>query len=282
MKKRQKVQRKGLFEATVPEERLFNTLPQVKRVGFAFISGGKVMNFDVNQKFEFCFRIFSETEELACDIVNGKQYQYAFTHLLIKIPGSHLKTYIDGRRQTYYVLYPPETFDWFDRAGLISDEPLIEFTMTPEINGLFNEFRQSYKQLGSPGAADRLDQVCMQLIMAVVSQKKQEFEKNKSVSAVKAIAEIIKEFPLREHDLPRLAGEHGISNRNFFRCWKKVFGETPGIYIRNRRLEVAAELLKKSRKSISEIAKACGFSTVSYFSKIFKEKYGITPGTYRK
>jgi AraC-like DNA-binding protein len=57
-------------------------------------------------------------------------------------------------------------------------------------------------------------------------------------------------------------------------------GESLMRYVWNCRLALAADMLKRNRKSrveIREIAYRCGFSTPAHFSRAFKERYGVTP-----
>jgi AraC-like DNA-binding protein len=56
-----------------------------------------------------------------------------------------------------------------------------------------------------------------------------------------------------------------------------LYNTTVNKYITQKRLEKAAELLPKNELNISEIVYHVGFSSRSYFSKIFKERYGISP-----
>lgn len=52
--------------------------------------------------------------------------------------------------------------------------------------------------------------------------------------------------------------------------------------LRNVRLTKAEEALKNTSYTLSEIAYLCGFASLSTFSKVFKETYGVSPTTYRK
>ena len=61
---------------------------------------------------------------------------------------------------------------------------------------------------------------------------------------------------------------------------KYILGVSSTEFLRNERLKVGAELLKKGNGNISEIAYSVGFSDVSYFSKCFKEMYLCTPTEY--
>ncbi len=53
------------------------------------------------------------------------------------------------------------------------------------------------------------------------------------------------------------------------------------IYIQNKRLAKAKELLKQTDYSISKVAEMVGYDNVSYFSKLFRQKVGCQPGKYR-
>ena len=52
-------------------------------------------------------------------------------------------------------------------------------------------------------------------------------------------------------------------------------------YIRNLRLERAAELLRTTQLPIAEISIRTGFATSRYFSKCFRDKYGMLPSEFR-
>ena len=67
-----------------------------------------------------------------------------------------------------------------------------------------------------------------------------------------------------------------------YELFKKYFGESFRICLRNVRMAKAEEALKHTSDSISEIAYRCGFTSLSTFSKVFKAKYGNNPTTYRK
>ncbi|WP_340114790.1 helix-turn-helix domain-containing protein [Maribellus mangrovi] len=76
-----------------------------------------------------------------------------------------------------------------------------------------------------------------------------------------------------------------ISSRSlaaFKRDFMEYYHTTPGKWLTNKRLEHAGTLLKSTKKSISEIAYDSGFENSSHFSRIFKEKFGLSPLQYRK
>lgn len=68
-----------------------------------------------------------------------------------------------------------------------------------------------------------------------------------------------------------------MSRSTFVRKVQKEFNSTPQVFLRNYRLEKAAELLEKQNYDVAGIAENCGFNNLSYFNRSFKTKYGNTP-----
>ena len=78
-----------------------------------------------------------------------------------------------------------------------------------------------------------------------------------------------------------LAKHANISRSECFRCFKHFTNKNPIEYINEYRLGNAAKLLMESGLSVTEVGVACGFNSSSYFGKIFKEIYGVSPKQYR-
>ena len=79
----------------------------------------------------------------------------------------------------------------------------------------------------------------------------------------------------------QLAKQANICKRECQRDFKKVLGLTPTQYFEQYRLAMSLRLLTESSCSIIEIADQCGFQSPSYFTKLFREKYGVTPTAFR-
>ncbi len=73
-----------------------------------------------------------------------------------------------------------------------------------------------------------------------------------------------------------------LSNSYFCRLFKKSFGCCFSSYLLTFRLEKAKSMLETTEKSIADIATDCGFNSLSYFGKNFKDVYGSSPIKYRK
>jgi signal transduction histidine kinase/ligand-binding sensor domain-containing protein/DNA-binding response OmpR family regulator len=88
---------------------------------------------------------------------------------------------------------------------------------------------------------------------------------------------IQKEIPNPEFSFKEHIAEFNMSLSTFTRAVKDKFDTTPQIYLREKRLLLAKELLENSDETVSEIAYASGFNSVSYFSRIYKKYFGETP-----
>ncbi|RVT78731.1 helix-turn-helix domain-containing protein [Flavobacterium sufflavum] len=83
------------------------------------------------------------------------------------------------------------------------------------------------------------------------------------------------------YTIDNLAINLNISRIQLYRKVKAILGIGVNDHINNIRLEKSKEMLKKGNKTISEIAYAVGFSTPSYFSTSFKNKFGFSPKEYK-
>ena len=79
-----------------------------------------------------------------------------------------------------------------------------------------------------------------------------------------------------------LAADMSLSRVQLYRKVKAVTGSSPVELLRTARLNRAYQLLLTSDMSVSEVAYAVGFTAPSYFTKCFKEEYGMVPGDIRK
>lgn len=68
-----------------------------------------------------------------------------------------------------------------------------------------------------------------------------------------------------------------ISRSHLQRKLKAIAGATPGDYLRNYRLRKACQLLLETDMRVNEVAYSVGFSTASYFTRVFQKAYGILP-----
>jgi len=101
-------------------------------------------------------------------------------------------------------------------------------------------------------------------------------------SAIKKAERYIWENYTKKIGLREIAGAAGLSASYFSSIFKEEMGENLSNYLNRLRVEKAVTMLVSTNISISKIAEACGFEDQSWFSKIFKNNTGFTPGKYRE
>lgn len=79
-----------------------------------------------------------------------------------------------------------------------------------------------------------------------------------------------------------LCKHFGLGRTRLYAMVKDITGQSLGDFIRDMRLNKAAYLLKHSDMNITEIIYETGFGSNSHFSKVFKNKFGITPSDFAK
>lgn len=82
--------------------------------------------------------------------------------------------------------------------------------------------------------------------------------------------------------LERLAARAYLNAAYFSTIYKQETGVNVSTYIQGQRLEKAAELLLDSQLKVSDIGTMVGYGHTQYFTKLFRERYGVTPNRYRR
>lgn len=142
---------------------------------------------------------------------------------------------------------------YFDNPSLVNDEILIL------------KLKEIILLLSQTQNAETLQVILSQLFSPITYSFKQIIEAN-----------LFSQIGIDE-----LAKETNLSASTFKREFKRLYNDSPANYIKNKRLEKAAELLLISDERITSIAFDCGFNDLANFTKSFHSKYGITPTNYR-
>lgn len=82
--------------------------------------------------------------------------------------------------------------------------------------------------------------------------------------------------------LTAVAKEAGMSKWRFIRAFRRVMSVTPHQYVLECRLARAREDIERGDAPISQIASELGFSDQSHFGRLFKRRYGVTPGHFSR
>ncbi len=98
---------------------------------------------------------------------------------------------------------------------------------------------------------------------------------------IKAMMDYIQANCAERLSLDDIAAAANVSRRECTRCFRRCIDSTPTEYLNACRLRMATDLLLRTGKGVLEISEECGFSSASYFGKVFREAMGVTPREYR-
>jgi AraC-like DNA-binding protein len=122
----------------------------------------------------------------------------------------------------------------------------------------------------------------MNLIAERMAIKIFSFQGVRHASVLRKAERYIWENYTRKLSLEEISGASGLSAPYFSTIFKEEMKENLSSYLNRLRVEKAQALLAESGKPLNEIAELCGFEDQSWFSKIFKNFTGTSPGKYRK
>ena len=82
-------------------------------------------------------------------------------------------------------------------------------------------------------------------------------------------------------EVHELAGIAGFSPAHFRRTFHTWVGESPQAYVTRCRLDEARRLLVTTNLIVNVVAERVGFESLSYFTRLFKQQFGVSPARYR-
>lgn len=109
---------------------------------------------------------------------------------------------------------------------------------------------------------------------------KQNSHSNVTALRIEAAVKYIKENLTEDLTLEKVAKQVALSPIHFHNSFRTAVGKTLREYVEEQRIKKAIHLLMSTEYSLTEIAFACGFSSQSYFSYVFKRRMRKTPREY--
>ncbi|WP_020618392.1 AraC family transcriptional regulator [Paenibacillus daejeonensis] len=204
--------------------------------------------------------------------------------LLVEIPGDH--RYYMPADTTYwefiYVLFRPFHLQqlWQDMLEQVGPTPVIpmDSPVIHAINNLYNE-ASSNRIHDVYRASALVYHFFMELYRFSCLPSYSEHEWHPAVQ--ESIEFMQKNYHLAI-GLDQIAAHAGLSKYHYTRLFTKTTGRTPLQHLTRTRLEKAVELIRSSTWSMEEIAHRIGFTSGSYFTKVFKLHVGCSPSEFRQ
>lgn len=159
-----------------------------------------------------------------------------------------------------------------------SDKPfLIKDVNIPIATSLFCDVVQAYE--ASVPSELAIKASVYNLLSHICKEKIQKYQKR--FSPISAGIELLESDPLCSLTIEEIAQACSVSPCYFRKLFKEYSGKSPLEYRMDLRLNMSKSMLESGEATLEYIAEALNFENTSYFCRIFKKKFGITPGQYR-
>jgi AraC-like DNA-binding protein/ligand-binding sensor protein len=178
----------------------------------------------------------------------------------------------------------PDNFKFMQLRAIELVVLLSRAAVTPDHSEDTNLLETNNRYLRRIQEAQNLEELTdiLHLIVERMSTQIFSFQGVRHASALRKAERFIWENYTRKISLQEIADASGLSAPYFSSVFKEEMGENLSNYLNRLRVEKAATLLIESDLNLIDIASACGFEDQSWFSKIFKNYAGISPGRFRE
>ncbi|MBM7833961.1 AraC family transcriptional regulator [Clostridium sardiniense] len=165
-------------------------------------------------------------------------------------------------------------------CGFSNDNYVFNYQKDKSINSYFDKIFE-YCNTGDPFLAIGYLYLFLGTLISEYDNKTSNYNVSNSATYVTEALDFIHKNYDKEISVADIAAEVNIDRSHLFKLFKSNMTMSPQQYLINYRLNKACELLRKSTSSINEIAYLTGFSSPSYFSRIFTKYNGLSPINYR-
>lgn len=234
-----------------------------------------------------------------CDVAKGTKYGY---NLCIKCKNLCNAKAIK-RKEAFYGFCPYGIFECVNPVLIDGEVLCIVYVGNSVISGResLNRLTKTCGYIGiSPKIFDKYREECekrydkehyfaiseiicnyISLLCTKNGLKKTDF-KSGSAWVIDEIKEYVENKYYEHITVSDMSKRYFMNEKYLGRLFKKKCGQSFSEYINAIRLKHAAELLLSKDKSVIETALDCGYENVTYFNKLFREKYKVSPTEFRK
>lgn len=145
-------------------------------------------------------------------------------------------------------------------------------------------WRQLIEEFRRPGKTD--EELCDYLLRALcLTVDKLGYDPRTSTPiplAAERIRSYIERHAAEDFTLRDVAEAIGLSISRTVHIFKETYGQTIVQYLQDVRLQMACDRMRFSNLNLEQIADMCGFRSYSYFYRVFRSKYGVSPRAFRQ
>lgn len=177
----------------------------------------------------------------------------------------------------------PWTKLWFNLRGRLCDDLIRLYGLDRLVypnTGTENLFRRFLKAAESGGSVREIDMRCAGVLHQIVSSVA-ESTRTERLNDAELLKEHMDRNYMRGVSIDELSKLIYKSRSQTARIFRREYGQSPGEYLRSRRLSAARILLRNTNLPIKQIAAELGFADEHYFSNMFLKSARVRPKEYR-
>ncbi len=145
----------------------------------------------------------------------------------------------------------------------------------------FNKLMSEYVSKNI-GYTDIINTTVTDMVIKIHRAYQKLYSFDDSIKDIAIVRRDIIKNPSKNWTLNELTKLSGYSPSRFCELYKKIYQISPMNDVINQRIILAKRLLESGQASVSYVAQTCGYNTINYFSKQFKEHTGYSPSEYTK
>ena len=205
-------------------------------------------------------------------VVDGKTFVLHENDAILIKPGS-IRERIQTNEPIRYVSFNFRVFD----DAVMPQRVYMPDVISHEIRALVSVFSASH-------VADMYStkEKVVNLLNYILLEIKDILDLESNNKHIIAIIKYINEHTSEPISLSTVSEKVNLSKEYTSHIFKKETGRTVTDYINERKLLVAKEMIQSTSYPLTEICERLGYENYSYFSKVFKAQFGVTPGSLRK
>ena len=240
----------------------------------AFIHGLGKWDFDVYGPF--CRLYYNPLPGVIFSGKKNPKLEFSPNKFYLIPQGKRVRCWNEGAQLTQFYLH----FFIFERLPILNQE-IIEIPADEE---LLNWVKKYDTIRNDSGAFVTRDLRAMHILSGILLRLPPEYLRpTQSISpAIAKACSIISKNPERRRSNEELAKLTGYPLSSFIRTFTREVGETPQVFCRTKRIEMACELMSTTDSSLDEIATLSGFADRFHMSQVFSRVLGCAPARFRQ
>lgn len=214
---------------------------------------------------------------------HGKRYALKPGSLFQRRPGILHSNTIDPDSDWYecFLDYGRETYAALLSMGILDNEASVYQIATEQrLDHTIAQFLEQLEQ-GAESDLPELFIGTLSLIRQIMKQAHASTSEDPVEQMIEKSCQDFGEMVHQRLDLKAYCQENGWGYERFRKAFRERLGMAPGKYLVRRRIDVACQTLRSTKKSITEIAWELGYQSPYEFSAQFKRQIGISPSLFR-